>query len=496
MQNALLEMTNISKHFPGVVALKDVSFSAEASKVNVLIGENGAGKSTLMKILAGVIEKDGGSISVGGEKAQIRQPLDAKRHHIAMIHQELNLVPYLSIAENIHLGRMPCHLGVVNKRQMVESSNELLRDIGLSLDSRTGLDKLSTGQKQMVEIVKAMSIGSRIIIMDEPTSSLTEHEVGILFRLIDRLKKEGVAIIYISHRLDEVLSIGDTIWILRDGRNVGEFAAAEMDRQTLIRHMVGREITALYPRTEVAKGDTALSVEKLTLRKKFRDVSFSVRRGEILGMFGLVGAGRSEVAHAVFGSHPADSGSIFVEGKQAAIRTTRDALRAGIGLVPEDRKLMGLNTQASVAHNITMTLHDLVARMGVLDGRAEKTICEKMVNKLNIKTPTIRQLVNNLSGGNQQKVVLSKWIARNAKVLILDEPTRGVDVGAKAEIHKLMDELTAQGVAIIMISSELPEILGMSDRICVMHDGKLAACLEKSEATQERIMYYATGSTF
>jgi ABC-type sugar transport system ATPase subunit len=496
MQDTILEMRDISKHFPGVLALQNVNFSARASKVNVLIGENGAGKSTLMKILAGVIEKDGGSITVGGEKVQIKNPLDARRARIAMIHQELNLVPYLSIAENIHLGRMPARLGVVDKRRMIESASELLRDIGLPLDARTILEQLSTGQKQMVEIVKAMSIGCRIIIMDEPTSSLTEHEVKILFGLIDRLRSEGVAIIYISHKLDEVFAIGDTIWVLRDGQNVGEFPVDSIDRHTLIRHMVGREITTLYPRSEVSKGATALSVEKLTLRGKFKDVSFDVKKGEVLGLFGLVGAGRSEVAHAIFGSHPAESGSLTVEGKKVSIRSTRDALRAGIGFVPEDRKLMGLNTLGSVAHNITLPLFDLVSRLGVLNARIEKAICEKMVHRLNIKTPTTRQLVNNLSGGNQQKVVLSKWIARNAKILILDEPTRGVDVGAKAEIHKLMDELTMQGVAVIMISSELPEILGMSDRICVMHDGRLTGCLEKSEATQERIMYYATGSSF
>jgi ABC-type sugar transport system ATPase subunit len=496
MQDTLLEMTNISKHFPGVLALQNVSFSARASKVNVLIGENGAGKSTLMKILAGVIEKDEGSIVVAGEKIQIKNPLDARRHRIAMIHQELNLIPYLSIAENIHLGRMPSRAGVVNKRQMLSAANRLLEDIGLPLDARTILENLSTGQKQMVEIVKAMSIGSRIIIMDEPTSSLTEHEVTILFKLIDRLRKEGVAIIYISHKLDEVFTIGDTIWVLRDGQNVGEFPVDSIDRHTLIRHMVGREITALFPRTQVSKGATALSAQGLTLRGKFTDVSFDVKKGEILGFFGLVGAGRSEVAHAIFGSHPVESGTITVDGKRKVIRTTKDGLRAGIGFVPEDRKLMGLNTLGSVAHNITLTIFDTVSRIGVFNARAEKTICDRMVKRLNIKTPNTRQLVNHLSGGNQQKVVLSKWIARNAKVLILDEPTRGVDVGAKSEIHKLMDELTAQGIAIIMISSELPEILGMSDRICVMHDGKLTACLEKSEATQERIMYYATGSSF
>jgi ABC-type sugar transport system ATPase subunit len=325
---------------------------------------------------------------------------------------------------------------------------------------------------------------------------LTAHEVSILFKLIDHLRKDGLAIIYISHRLDEVFSIGDIIWILRDGQNVGDFPVGNIDRQTLIQHMVGREITALYPRSAINKGTVALSVEKLTLRSKFRDISFAVNKGEVLGLFGLVGAGRSEVAHAIFGSCPADSGSIYVEGKQVAIRKPKDALRLGIGLVPEDRKLLGLNMQASVAHNITMTLFDLVARMGVLNERKENAICDEMVQKLNVKTPTTRQLVNNLSGGNQQKVVLAKWIARNAKILILDEPTRGIDVGAKSEIHKLMDELTARGVAIIMISAELPEILGMSDRICVMHDGRVEACLEKKEATQERIMYYATGSRF
>ena len=496
MQDTLLEMTNISKRFPGVTALQNVNFSARASKVNVLIGENGAGKSTLMKVLAGVIEKDEGTVAVGGEKVTIRNPHDARRHRIAMIHQELNLIPYLSIAENIHLGRMPKRLGVIDTRRMIATANELLADIGLPLDSRTILETLSTGQKQMVEIVKAMSVGSRIIIMDEPTSSLTDHEVSTLFRLIGRLKSEGVAIIYITHKLDEVFAIGDTIWVLRDGKNVGEFPAQSIDRQALIRHMVGREITTLFPRTDVAKGQTALSVQGLTLRGKFRDVSFDVRKGEILGMFGLVGAGRSEVAHAIFGSAPAEAGTILVEGKQIAARTTRDALHAGIGLVPEDRKLMGLNTLGSVAHNITLPLFDLVSRLGILKARAEKSICDTMIKRLNIKTPSMRQVVNHLSGGNQQKVVLSKWIARNTRVLILDEPTRGVDVGAKAEIHRLMDELTGQGVAIIMISSELPEILGMSDRICVMHDGRVTGTLAKSDATQEKIMYCATGSSF
>lgn len=493
-ENAVLEMEHISKSFPGVHALKDVSFVAYAGRVNVLIGENGAGKSTLMKVLAGVIPCDEGFIRLKGEQVTIQHPLDASHHGIAMIHQELNLLPYMTIAENIFLGREPTTLGVVNRAEMRERARQLIRSIGLDIEPNTVVERLGTGQQQMVEIMKALSLGATVIVMDEPTSSLTDHEARLLFRLIERLKEDNVAVIYISHRLAEVFEIGDYITILRDGGRVGFFRAEEVDYATVIRHMVGREINTLFPRSKVQPGEIVLEVRSLTKKNQFRDISFELHRGEILGFFGLVGAGRSEIVHAIFGSDPADSGTILVRGREVNVKHPGHALAAGMGLVPEDRKIQGLNMMSSVSHNISITILESLSRYGVISSKKEGVVCQSLIEKLRIVTPHRMQLVNNLSGGNQQKIVLSKWIARNALILILDEPTRGVDVGAKAEIHRLMDDLSQQGVAIIMISSELPEILGMSDRICVIGEGELKATLPKDAADQETIMYYATGT--
>jgi ribose transport system ATP-binding protein len=488
-------MRGITKRYPGVTALDNVDFEVMPGEVHALVGENGAGKSTLMKILAGADVKDSGQILIGGEEVHITTPQEAMRLGISIIYQEFNLVPYMNAAENIFLGREPMSKvpGIVDFRRMYAEAERVISELGVRLDVRVPVNQLSVAQQQMVEIAKATSRSARIIAMDEPSATLTEHELENLFSLIRRLRADGVSIIYISHRLDEIFRIADRVTVLRDGKFIATKPVSETSREEIIRMMVGRELKDTIPKKEVAHGDVVLEVKGLNRSGVIHDISFAVRRGEILGIAGLVGAGRTEVARAIFGADPIDSGEILLEGKPVTIRSPKDAIRLGIGLMTEDRKALGLILGMAVRENVTLANLDPLSRLGFVSRRKEQEVTNRFVEDLMIKTPSIEQAVQNLSGGTQQKVVLAKWLFTQSKVLIFDEPTRGIDVGAKTEIYQLMNRLAEQGVGIIMISSELPEILGMSDRILVMHDGRIVGELSREEATQEKIMFLATG---
>ena len=490
-QTPFLEMKGITKRFPGVLALDNVSLSVYPGEVLALVGENGAGKSTLMKILSGVHRKDGGEILLEGQSVDITGPLHARQLGISIIYQELNVLNNLNIAETIFVGREKRKNGFVDKKLQHEEARKLLDRVGLSVDTHVRTGSLSTAQKQMVEVAKALSIHAKMIIMDEPTSSLTDKETEMLFGIIDRLRSEGVAIVFISHRMNEIFRIAERIAVMRDGQMVQTVDAKDATEQSIIAAMVGRDVQNLFARSNAEVGGVALEVKGLSTKNFLKDISFYVRSGEIVGFAGLVGAGRSEVMRAVFGIDPRESGEILVKGQPVNIRSTVDALRAGMGLVPEDRKEQGLILKMSVQHNASIAALPSVARGWFLDKRRERALTDEYVNKLKVKTPSRDQKVMNLSGGNQQKVVIAKWMATHPSVLILDEPTRGIDVGAKKEIHLLMNELVRQGVAIIMISSELPEILGMSDRIYVMHDGRIKGEISRDDATQESVMKMA-----
>ncbi len=490
-----LEMRDISKNYPGVRALDGVSFSINPGEVHALVGENGAGKSTLMKILAGAETRDSGEILLEGKPVQITSPIEAMDLGIGIIYQEFNLVPYMSAAENIFLGREPKASipGFVNFRKMYDDAQRMIDSLGVKLDVRSPVNRLSVAQQQMVEIAKATSRKVKIIAMDEPSATLTEHELENLFELIRSLKSQGVAIIYISHRLEEIFEIADRVTIMRDGQWVDTHNISEVTREDIIRYMVGRELTDIIPKVKAKIRNPVLEVKNLTRNGIIENISFKVHGGEVLGIAGLVGAGRTEVARAIFGADKIDSGEILVDGNHVDIDSPRDAIRHGIGLVTEDRKALGLILGMVVRENITLANLDSLSKLWFINLRREREIANKYVEDLMIKTPSIEQEVKNLSGGNQQKVVLAKWLFTQSKVLIFDEPTRGIDVGSKVEIYNLMNRLAESGVAIIMISSELPEILGMSDRILVMHEGKIAGELSREEATQERIMHLATG---
>ncbi len=491
----VLEMRGIVKTYPGVRALDGVDFCVLPGEVHALVGENGAGKSTLMKILAGADTKDSGRISIGGRDVLITNPQEAMQLGVSIIYQEFNLVPYMNAAENIFLGREPAGAvpGVIDFGQMYSDAAKIIDELGVKLDIRVPINQLSVAQQQMVEIAKATSRKSRIIAMDEPSATLTEHELENLFALIRRLKAEGVSVIYISHRLEEIFKIADRVTVLRDGALVATKPVSETDREDIIRMMVGRELKESIPKIVVKPGDVALEVRRLNRDGILRDINFQVRRGEVLGLAGLVGAGRTEVARAIFGADPIDGGEIFIDGKPANIRSPQDAIRHGIGLVTEDRKALGLVLGMAVRENVSLANLGVLSRIGFILRRREREAAERFVSDLMIKTPSVEQAVQNLSGGNQQKVVLAKWLFTQSKVLIFDEPTRGIDVGAKTEIYQLMNKLAENGAATIMISSELPEVLGMSDRILVMHEGAIAGEFSREEATQEGIMHLATG---
>lgn len=486
-----LEMRGITKQFPGVLALNKVDLCIYPGRVLALVGENGAGKSTLMKVLSGVHRRDAGEILLDGKSIEITSPLASRQMGISIIYQELSVLNNMDIAENIFVGRERKKGGFVDKRAQHAEARALLNRVGLNIDTHTKTGTLSTAQKQMVEVAKALSFNAKLIIMDEPTSSLTDKETAMLMDIIRKLRDEGVAIVFISHRMNEIFEISDEIAVLRDGEMVKHMITAEVDEAQVIAAMVGRDVQNLFVKEDAKIGDVVLEVKNLSTKNFLKDISFKVHAGEIVGFAGLVGAGRSEVMRAVFGIDPRESGEIQIDGKPVKIESTVDALRAGLGFVPEDRKEQGLILKMSVRHNTSIAALSTVAKGWFIDRRAETALTDEYVAKLKVKTPSNEQKVMNLSGGNQQKVVIAKWLANHPSVLILDEPTRGIDVGAKKEIHALMSEMARQGVAIIMISSELPEVLGMSDRIYVMHEGRLKGEIARADANQEVIMQMA-----
>ncbi|MHB1315513.1 MAG: sugar ABC transporter ATP-binding protein [Christensenellales bacterium] len=495
--SALLEMRNIVKTFPGVLALDHVSLSVQKGEVLALLGENGSGKSTLMKILSGAYVMDSGEILINGERADIQTSHDSQKLGISIIYQEFNLTEQLTVAENIFMGR---HI-MKNKVQidwstMFREAQTMLNQLEIQIDSHALVRDLGVAQKQMVEVAKALSIDSRILIMDEPTAPLTNHEIGILFNTIRVLKKRGVSVIYISHRLEEIAQVCDRATIIRDGHNITEVNVAESSIDEIIRYMVGRDLKEKFPKIKVPIGEEVMRVENLVAGKRVKDISFSVHGGEILGFAGLVGAGRTETVRALFGMDKKESGQVYINNKPAHINRPLDAIRAGIGFVTEDRKSEGLVLTMDVCQNITLaTLENFRNDIGIgLSLKNEKQTVHDYIKRLNIKTPSHLQRARNLSGGNQQKVVLAKWLLSNARVIIFDEPTRGIDVGAKVEIYNIINDLIRSGVAVVLISSEMPEILGMSDRVAVMHEGEIAGVFENDGTlTQEKILYYATG---
>lgn len=491
----LLQLDNISKEFPGVKALSNVSFELRAGEVHAVCGENGAGKSTLMKIVSGVYQPTSGTILHKGRAVQYSSPLESEGAGIAIIHQELNLVPHLSIAENIYLAREPKRGWLVDRRKLYADSKACLARLGVDLDPNMLVRGLSVAQCQMVEIAKALSLNAEVLIMDEPTSSLTEQETALLFKVMRDLRNQGVGIVYISHRLDEMAQIVDRVTVLRDGRYIStdEFSAITVD--DIVTRMVGRSLEEKYPeRNSIPTQDVIFEAKGLTRHGVFENVSFQIRRGEILGFAGLMGAGRTEVARAIFGADPLDDGVITFEGKELDISSPADAIRQGLAYLSEDRKSDGLSIKMSVAANMTLAHMDAVSnRFGIIDRKAHSAIAKKYVDLLSIKTPTIDQTVKLLSGGNQQKIIIGKWLFRESRVLFFDEPTRGIDVGAKYAIYQIMDELAARGIGVVLISSELPEVLGMSDRVIVFHEGKVTGELTTKATSQEEIMHYASG---
>jgi ribose transport system ATP-binding protein len=496
----LLRVEKVSKAFPGVQALLDVDFEAYAGEVVALVGENGAGKSTLMKILAGAYQKDAGRIFLDGKEVTLENPHEAQMQGISIIYQEFNLTPNQSAAANIFMGRerkqrgLSGLLGLVDKRYQEEEAARLLEMVGAREPPTTLIRDLSVAQQQMVEIAKALAVESRVIIMDEPTSALGEDEVRVLFQIMRDLKKQGIATIFITHRLEEVFEVADRVVVLRDGLRVGGLTIAEATIDKIIAMMVGRELVEeIFHKEEARIGEVVLEARGLNRGKFVRDVSFTLRRGEILGFAGLVGAGRTETARLLFGVDQKDSGTILVDGEEVNVDSPHAAVQAGLGLVPEDRKLEGLVLLLPVRENIVLPTLDEFSQVGWVNKVRVRDTAQDYVDKLTIRTPHLDQQAMFLSGGNQQKVVLSKWLVSNPKVLIMDEPTRGIDVGAKAEVHAIMSNLAKSGMGIIMISSEMPEILAMSDRILVMYEGRATAILDRSEATQEKIMAYASG---
>ncbi len=490
----LLEMRDITKHFPGVLALDRAHLEVRAGEVHIVAGENGAGKSTLMKILAGAYARDDGTVLLGGEPVGDLTPRSAQKLGVSTIYQELNLVPALSVAENIFLGREPARRlpGLVDLRRRQREAQEILSTLRVDIDARSMVRDLGIAQQQMVEVAKALSIQARVIIMDEPTASLTRQEIDNLFRIIRDVKARGVAIIYISHRLDEFAEVGDRVTVMRDGRTVATLDVAGMRVEEVIRLMVGRTLEDYYPKMDVPRGRELLRVEGLRRRGVLRDVSFTLHAGEILGMSGLMGAGRTEVARAVFGLDLRDGGDIFVEGKRVELASPRAAIEAGIGFVTEDRKGQGLVLSLPVSQNITLASLGAFSRGPRIDLAGERAAVQDSIRKLRIRVTSADQKAIDLSGGNQQKVVLAKWLLSRSRIFLFDEPTRGIDVGAKIEVYNLMNELVKAGAGILLISSELPELLGMSDRIVVMRRGTLAGELSREAATQEKLLSLAT----
>lgn len=490
----IVEMKNISKSFPGVKALDNVNFHLKSGQVMALLGENGAGKSTLMKILSGVYTRDEGTINIFGEEIKGHlTPKSAQEIGVAIIHQELNMCSHLTVAENIFLGKELNSKGILKDREMIKKSQEVLDKLKIDINPTAVVGSLGVGQQQMVEIAKALESNAKVLIMDEPTSALTSKEIDDLFRIIREVKANGCGIVYISHRLEELQHIVDYVTIMRDGRYITEGNYKDLTLKDIISNMVGREIKEQFPRVETKKGKKIFSVNKLNAGRMVRDVSFNAYEGEILGIAGLMGAGRTETTRAIFGVDPKESGEIIIQDEKVDIKCPMDAIKHGIVLAPEDRKKDGLCTKLSVRENIALAnLDALCSKGGIVNRKKEREIVEKAINDLKIKLPTSEVNAASLSGGNQQKVVVAKWLARNSKVVIFDEPTRGIDVAAKVEIYNIMNILKSNGIAVIFVSSEMPEILGISDRIVVMCDGKVTGSLITKDTNQEEILSYAT----
>lgn len=494
MDNTYLRMVNISKSFPGVKALSKVNLEVFCGEVHALLGENGAGKSTLLKILAGAYARDEGEIYIEGKAVGGLTPKLAEDLGISIIYQEFTLLPYLSAAENIFLGRQPRKKnGMIDWKTCYDESRELLLEAGLNIDPKTPVSRLKVAQQQMVEIAKALSKKAKLIIMDEPSAALTQKEIDHLFAVIQKLKSRQVAVIYVSHHLEEIKAIGDRITVLRDGCYVGTAKVKDVEIPDMIRMMVGRELADMYPKASVKIGKPVLSVRRLSTRDKLKDISFTVHQGEILGIAGLVGAGRTELARAVFGADKISSGEVEMDGKVLAVRSPRDAIANRIGLVPEDRKNQGLVLMMDVRGNTTLANLKKLVQWGKLNLKREAEAAEDYRSRLHIVTPGINETVSNLSGGNQQKVILGKWLFADCRLLIIDEPTRGIDVGAKVEIYELVKTLVEKGMAILIISSEMPELMGICDRILVMHEGEITGELARDAFDEETIMAFAAG---
>ena len=496
MSEYQLEMKNICKSFPGVNALQNVDFQLKPGEIHALLGENGAGKSTLIKVLGGIYNPESGEIYIDGKQVSITDVKSARDNGISIIHQELVLVPHMTIAENIFLGREPKGSFGVDMKKMNNEAQQMLDNFDVKLDSDTLIANLTIAQQQMVEIVKAISFNCRILVMDEPTSSISDKEVSALFEIMRGLASKGVGIIYISHKMSEIFEVCDRVTVLRDGQYVGTRVVSETNKDELVSMMVGRELDQYYVRDNVSTDEVVLKCEHISdnykTMSRVKDVSFELRRGEILGFSGLVGAGRSETMQCIFGLTPGSKGDVYIEGNKVRIKSAVDAMKYGLAMVPEDRKRAGLYHVQSVKFNSTIeVLQEIIKHLRV-DTKRENEITQEFVDKMNTRTPSLEQVVSNLSGGNQQKVMIGRWLATHPRILILDEPTRGVDVGAKAEIYGIMNNLTKQGVSIIMISSELPEIINMSDRVYVMYEGQITGCLEHDEISQENIMHLAT----
>lgn len=493
MADVIVSMKEIQKRFPGVHALDNAQIMLKRGEVHGLVGENGAGKSTLMKVLTGIYERDSGTVEVKGREVNYQKPADAIRDGISMIHQELNLMPHLTVSDNIFIGREPMKGLVVDEAKKNQMAEEILDTLNLKIDPEAQINRLSVAKQQMVEIAKALSLDAEVMIMDEPTAALTNSEIEELFKTIRRLKEKGVAIVYISHRMEELKVITDEITVMRDGQYVDTVKTADVEMDQIISMMVGRVIFNEQKTKSCVAADApvVLKAEHLT-SPQVKDVSFELKKGEILGFAGLMGAGRTETARLLFGADPKTDGKVTVHGKEVSIQSPADAVKAGIGYLSEDRKAFGLAVGLSVADNAILADMDEFTRAGIVNEEKIEDTTQRYIDQIKIRTPSIYQLVRNLSGGNQQKVVIAKWLIRNSDILIFDEPTRGIDVGAKSEIYKLMEQLAKEGKSIIMISSEISELLRMSDRIAVMCEGRLTGELDIAEASQENIMQYAT----
>ncbi len=493
MSETIVSMEHISKSFPGVKALDDVRFDLRSGEVMALLGENGAGKSTLMKILSGVYTRDGGSMEIFGKEYGDLNPKLAQEVGVAIIHQELNMCKHLSVAENMYLGREKTRGVMLSNSEMEAEAKAILDELNIGLEPQQIVGDLPVSKQQMVEIAKALSTNARILIMDEPTSALTAREIEDLFRIIKDLKAKGCGIVYISHRLEELQHIVDRVTIMRDGQYITSMNFQDVTMDEMIAHMVGREIKEKFPRVSCEKGKKVLEVKHLNAGPMVRDVSFDLYEGEIVGFAGLMGAGRTETTRAIFGVDPKTGGEIILDGREVKIYKPEDAIKAGIVLAPEDRKKDGLCTKLSIRNNIALPNLDLIcSKLGVVSSAKEQEMCSRVVKDLKVKTPNVEVSAGNLSGGNQQKIVVGKWLARDSRVVIFDEPTRGIDVAAKVEIYNLMNDLKKQGIAVMFVSSEMPEVMGIADRIIVMCDGRITGELSAQEATQNQILTYAT----